>query len=173
MPITRQMKTAYEHSTVRMQPVTCQSLLVPLALKWHTAIKLSRYLTLQSSPGTPVADYNHSVMLPGLAEQGRHNSGSMQSQCRSSWSCRAVQAQHWQDAIKMYTLAITACADAPPVFAAVLHSNRAAVHQHLDQYTDAVADSLRAKALDPSYAKVTPLQHHATPRWTCCLHCVH
>lgn len=54
----------------------------------------------------------------------------------------------------MYTLAITACADAPPVFAAVLHSNRAAVHQHLDQYTDAVADSLRAKALDPSYAKV-------------------
>ncbi|KAL0022774.1 hypothetical protein WJX79_003861 [Trebouxia sp. C0005] len=67
---------------------------------------------------------------------------------------RAVQAQQWQDAIKMYTLAITACADAPPVFAAVLHSNRAAVHQHLDQYTDAVADSLRAKALDPSYAKV-------------------
>ncbi|KAL0026901.1 hypothetical protein WJX77_010227 [Trebouxia sp. C0004] len=67
---------------------------------------------------------------------------------------RAVQAQQWQDAIKVYTLAITACADAPPVFAAVLHSNRAAAHQHLEQYTDAVADSLRAKALDPSYAKV-------------------
>ncbi|KAL0051715.1 hypothetical protein WJX82_000922 [Trebouxia sp. C0006] len=67
---------------------------------------------------------------------------------------KAVQAQNWQDAIKIYTLAITNCADAPPLFAAVLHSNRAAVHQHLDQYTDAVADSLRAKALDPSYAKV-------------------
>jgi len=102
-------------------------------------------------------------MLPSFARQSRHHSGRMQSKCHASWSCRAVQAQQWQDAITKYTLAITACADAPPVFAAVLHSNRAAAHQHLEQYTDAVADSLRAKALDPSYAKVaaTPLQHHA------------
>ncbi len=104
-------------------------------------------------------------MLPSFARQSRHHSGRMQSKCHASWSCRAVQAQQWQDAITKYTLAITACADAPPVFAAVLHSNRAAAHQHLEQYTDAVADSLRAKALDPSYAKVaaTPPQHHALP----------
>ena len=137
------------------------------------AIIVSFFLVLQGSPGTTVAECNHNVVHPGFAWQGRHNSGRMQSQCRSSWFCRAVQAQQWQDAVKMYTLAITACADAPPVFAAVLHSNRAAVHQHLDQYTDAVADSLRAKALDPSYAKVTPLQHHALPCWICCSHCVH
>ena len=139
-----------------------------------------------------MAGCNQRVMLPGLAKQGRHNSGAMQSQCHATWFaghcrlnnrgmqswgrsfcfCRAVQAQQWQDAIKIYTLGITACADAPPVFAAVLHSNRAAVHQHLDQYTDAVADSLRAKALDPSYAKVMAalLQHHATPRRMCRLH---
>lgn len=73
--------------------------------------------------------------------------------------CRAVQTQQWQEAITSYTDAITACADAPPVFAAVLHSNRAAAYQGLEQYTDAVADSLRAKALDPSYAKV-PVSCH-------------
>ena len=143
------------------------------AQQWHHTITVWFFLVLQGSAGTTVAECNHSVVLPGFAGQCRHNSGSTQSQCGSSWFCRAVQAQQWQDAIKMYTLAITNCADAPPVFAAVLHSNRAAVHQHLDQYTDAVADSLRAKALDPSYAKVTPLQHHATPRWMCCSHCVH
>ncbi len=69
-------------------------------------------------------------------------------------ACRAVQAQQWQEAIAKYNDAIAACADAPPVFAAVLHSNRAAAYQGLHQYADAVADSLRAKALDPSYAKV-------------------
>ena len=75
--------------------------------------------------------------------------------------CRAVQASQWQDAITSYSEAINACADAPPVFSAVLHSNRAAAYQALQQYADAVADNLRAKALDPSYGKVgstvTPL----------------
>lgn len=113
-------------------------------------------------------------MLAGHARQGMQGSACTtmagSSKSHAPWFCRAVQAQNWQDAIKIYTLAITNCADAPPLFAAVLHSNRAAVHQHLDQYTDAVADSLRAKALDPSYAKVTPLQHYATPRRMCCWH---
>ena len=135
-------------------------------------------MVLQGSAGTELAGCNPGVVLTGFAGQCRHSSnmqsmainGKMQS--NASWFCRAVQAQNWQDAIKIYTLAITNCADAPPLFAAVLHSNRAAVHQHLDQYTDAVADSLRAKALDPSYAKVTPLQHYATPCRMCCLHCV-
>lgn len=67
---------------------------------------------------------------------------------------RAVQASQWQDAITSYSEAINACADAPPVFSAVLHSNRAAAYQGLQQYADAVADNLRAKALDPSYGKV-------------------
>lgn len=68
--------------------------------------------------------------------------------------CRAVQASQWQDAVSSYSEAINACADAPPVFSAVLHSNRAAAYQGLQQYADAVADNLRAKALDPSYGKV-------------------
>ncbi|KAL3152969.1 hypothetical protein ABBQ38_011999 [Trebouxia sp. C0009 RCD-2024] len=66
---------------------------------------------------------------------------------------RAVQASQWQDAVSSYSEAINACADAPPVFSAVLHSNRAAAYQGLQQYADAVADNLRAKALDPSYGK--------------------
>ena len=65
-----------------------------------------------------------------------------------------MQASQWQDAITAYSEAINACADAPPVFSAVLHSNRAAAYQGLQQYADAVADSLRAKALDPTYGKV-------------------
>lgn len=68
-------------------------------------------------------------------------------------------AQRWQEAVVKYSDAIAACIDAPPVFAAVLHSNRAAAYQGLQQYTDAVADSLRAKALYPSYAKVCPRSH--------------
>ena len=68
--------------------------------------------------------------------------------------CRAVQASQWQDAITVYSEAITACAHAPAVFCAVLHSNRAAAYQALHQYADAVADNLRARALDPSYGKV-------------------
>ena len=158
------------------------------AQQWQYAITGLLFLVLPGIVGSAVAKRS-SVMLPGLARQCMHNNGKMQSQCHSfwfcqvvqaqkqsqchsSWFCRAVQAQNWQDAIKIYTLAITNCADAPPLFAAVLHSNRAAVHQHLDQYTDAVADSLRAKALDPSYAKVLPLQHHAMPclmYYSCCV----
>lgn len=65
-----------------------------------------------------------------------------------------MQASQWQAAITSYSEALNACADAPPLFTAVLHSNRAAAYQGLQQYADAVADSLRAKALDPSYAKV-------------------
>ena len=67
---------------------------------------------------------------------------------------RAVQASQWQAAVTAYSEAINACADAPAVFAAVLHSNRAAAYQALHQYADAVADNLRARALDPSYGKV-------------------
>ena len=65
-----------------------------------------------------------------------------------------MQASQWEAAIISYSEAINACAEAPPVLTAVLHSNRAAAHQGLHQYADAVADSLRAKALDPTYGKV-------------------
>ena len=67
---------------------------------------------------------------------------------------RAVQAKQWQDAIAKYTDAINACTAASPAFAAVLHSNRAAAHQGLNQHAEAIADSLRSRALDPSYCKV-------------------
>ena len=134
------------------------------------------FLVLQGIAGTTVSrmqSQSHSSWFCRAVQAQQQDAINGKMQSNASWFCRAVQAQNWQDAIKIYTLAITNCADAPPLFAAVLHSNRAAVHQHLDQYTDAVADSLRAKALDPSYAKVTPLQHHALPCWMCCSHCVH
>lgn len=73
--------------------------------------------------------------------------------------CRAVQSQQWQEAVAKYTDAIYACTAASPAFAAVLHSNRAAAYQGLNQYADAIADSLRSRALHPMYVKV---RHAAT-----------
>jgi len=145
------------------------------AQQWQCAMIEPCFLVLQGIAGTTVSrmqSQSHSSWFCRAVQAQQQDAINGKMQSNASWFCRAVQAQNWQDAIKIYTLAITNCADAPPVFAAVLHSNRAAVHQHLDQYTDAVADSLRAKALDPSYAKVTPLQHYATPCRMCCLHCV-
>lgn len=39
-------------------------------------------------------------------------------------------------------------------FASILHSNRAAAHQGLAQWAQAVADCCRSKALAPAYVKV-------------------
>ncbi|KAF5838322.1 hypothetical protein DUNSADRAFT_3054 [Dunaliella salina] len=66
---------------------------------------------------------------------------------------RAYLCSNHQLAVDKYTAALSH--NAPPVFAAVLYSNRAAAHQGLGQLTDAMADCARARALDPSYVRAT------------------
>lgn len=65
-----------------------------------------------------------------------------------------MQTKHWQHAIAKYTDAISGYTIVPPAFAAVLHCNRAAAYQGAGQHAEAIADSLRSRALDPSYCKV-------------------
>ena len=72
------------------------------------------------------------------------------------WVCRAQRGSRYESALESYSAALAACANAPPAFAAVLHANRAAAHQAQGNIAEAIADSLRAKALEPSYAKVGP-----------------
>ena len=62
-------------------------------------------------------------------------------------------------ALEHYTAALAASVVdgtpvAPPAVAAVLHCNRAAAHQALNQMAEALADCGRARALNPAYAKV-------------------
>ena len=56
-------------------------------------------------------------------------------------------------AVERYSAATNLCA--PPAYAAVLYSNRAAAQQGLGALTDAMADCGRARALDPSYVRAT------------------
>ena len=62
-------------------------------------------------------------------------------------------------AMEHYTAALAASVvdgepAAPPAVIAVLHCNRAAAYQALDQMAEALADCGRARALNPAYAKV-------------------
>jgi hypothetical protein len=62
-------------------------------------------------------------------------------------------------AMEHYTAALAASvvdgeAMVPPAVVAVLHCNRAAAYQALDQMAEALADCGRARALNPAYAKV-------------------
>ena len=66
----------------------------------------------------------------------------------------AVGRKDWPAAMDAYSAALARAGDAPAAFAAVLHANRAAVLQAMGRLPEAVADCLRASALDPSYAKV-------------------
>ena len=54
----------------------------------------------------------------------------------------------------MYSNALAGPLAAPPAFAAVVHANRAAVHQAKGELLEAIADCLRAQALQPSYTRV-------------------
>lgn len=69
-------------------------------------------------------------------------------------ACRAQKEKRYDAAVSEYTTALAASC-APPAFAAVLHCNRAAAYQYKGQHAEAIADSLRAKALAPDYAKVS------------------
>ena len=89
------------------------------------------------------------------------------------WVCRAQQEDCYKAALERYDAALAACANAPPAFAAALHANRAGAHQAQENIADAIADSLRAKALNPTYAKVwgldvgwfvQTLNPHPTPK---------
>lgn len=67
---------------------------------------------------------------------------------------RFQRERSFDTAIEKYTSALAGTCSPPPAFAAVLHANRAASHQAKGNNAEALADSLRATALDPSYAKV-------------------
>lgn len=54
-------------------------------------------------------------------------------------------------AVEKYSAAIAE--GCPPAFAALLYSNRAAAHQSLGQYTEAIGDCGRARALNADYVK--------------------
>lgn len=55
--------------------------------------------------------------------------------------------------MRLYSDALARAADAPAAFAAVLHANRAAAHEAQGRLPEAIADCLRASALDPGYAR--------------------
>jgi DnaJ family protein C protein 7 len=55
--------------------------------------------------------------------------------------------------VRLYSDALARAADAPAAFAAVLHANRAAAHEAQGRLPEAIADCLRASALDPGYAR--------------------
>ncbi|KAK9864828.1 hypothetical protein WJX84_009838 [Apatococcus fuscideae] len=66
----------------------------------------------------------------------------------------AVKACKFPEAVAQYTAALVACAEVgSPVYAAVLHSNRAAALQSQHLHAEAMADCLRARALDPGFTK--------------------
>ncbi|KAK9838488.1 hypothetical protein WJX81_002562 [Elliptochloris bilobata] len=65
----------------------------------------------------------------------------------------AVGRKDWAAAADVYSAALAHSCDAPAAFAAVLHANRAAALQALGRLPEAIADCLRASALDPTYAR--------------------
>ena len=67
---------------------------------------------------------------------------------------RAQKEKQYDAAIEHYSKAIGSCGDAPPKFAAILSANRAASYQAKGLHAEAIADALRATALDPTYTKV-------------------
>lgn len=79
-------------------------------------------------------------------------------------SDRAIKEGKADVAVQHYNATLAADLPGSAAFAAVLYANRAAAHQSLGQCTLAVADCLRATALNPTYSKVLP---------TCSSHCFH
>lgn len=68
--------------------------------------------------------------------------------------CRAMKEGDVKSALAQYNDALAAELPGSAAFAAVLYANRAAAYQSLGQPTNAVADCLRATALNPAYSKV-------------------
>ncbi|EIE19931.1 hypothetical protein COCSUDRAFT_58168 [Coccomyxa subellipsoidea C-169] len=66
---------------------------------------------------------------------------------------RAIKEGKGEEALQHYNAALTAQLPGSCAFVAVLFANRAAAHQSLGQATHAVADCLRATALNPGYSR--------------------
>lgn len=74
---------------------------------------------------------------------------------QTPWFTHRAQKEKKHDAaIELYSKALNLCNKAPPKYAAVLSANRAAAYQAKGLIADAIADALRATALDPGYTKV-------------------
>ena len=78
----------------------------------------------------------------------------------SGFCYRAIKAGQHERAIRHYTAALAAAPPPLPPAAAVLHQNRGAAHQGMASLAEAIADCGRARALDPTYAKVPGLGFH-------------
>ena len=70
------------------------------------------------------------------------------------WVCRAQEKRQWDAALERYDAALAASEIPPPPLAAQLHSKRAAAHEQLGHFAEAMADCLRAIALERTYAEV-------------------
>ena len=81
---------------------------------------------------------------------------AMLSACRACLHAghRALKRSDAAASVQLYTQALEAAGPLPPAFAAILHSNRSAAHQAKGDVLQAVADSLRARALNPAYVRV-------------------
>ncbi len=81
----------------------------------------------------------------------------------------AFQAQQYEEALQQYSRGLetlvscsrigssAGCSSSESIdaaLAAVLHCNRAAVHQACGRYLHALADCFRAEALEPSYSRI-------------------
>ena len=82
---------------------------------------------------------------------------------------RALKESQGQEAVEQYTKALQSQQAPSIAFAAVLHSNRAAARQLLGQHAEAIADCLRATALNPEYAKASC--QCLKSGWPLCLAC--
>lgn len=74
--------------------------------------------------------------------------------CLCFCCCSAIKAGDHAAAVRHYTAALGLPRPPLPGGAAVLHANRGAAHQGAGALAEGIADCGRARALDPSYAKV-------------------
>ncbi len=93
-----------------------------------------------------------STLPPSAAHKFRTSSAQVTRLCFCC--CSAIKAGDHAAAVRHYTAALGMPRPPLPGGAAVLHANRGAAHQGAGALAEGIADCGRARALDPSYAKV-------------------
>lgn len=96
--------------------------------------------------------YQNVVLLPSTEEISSLHAKLDEAEQLRSQGNTAIGKGRYKEAVEAYTKAIL-LDGLSPALSAILHCNRAAAHQGLGNYALALADSCRAKALSPSYAK--------------------
>eukprot|EP00892_Ulva_mutabilis_P011019 jgi/Ulvmu1/828/UM010_0202.1 len=96
----------------------------------------------------------HRVPLPAVAHVKERLADLRQVLQGRSAGNKAFEEKRYEEAARLYTLALGERRVAAPAFWARLHSNRAAAYQAQEKWVDALADCGRARALDPTFSKV-------------------